>query len=87
VILDVMMPRKDGFSVLKELRASAETAALPVLMLSVRARSADVFHGWNAGADCYMTKPFNPMELVAFVRRTLDPGAARGGGAAGALAV
>ncbi|MCC2667564.1 MAG: Response regulator consisting of a CheY-like receiver domain and a winged-helix DNA-binding domain [Armatimonadetes bacterium] len=72
VVLDVMMPRMDGFEVLKRLRLDAETAELPVIMLTAKAQDADIFRGWQSGADCYLTKPFNPTELLAFVRRVLE---------------
>jgi two-component system, OmpR family, alkaline phosphatase synthesis response regulator PhoP len=72
VVLDVMMPRVDGFEVLRRLKADPDTAEIPVVMLTAKAQDADVLHGWQAGADCYLTKPFNPMELLAWVRRTFD---------------
>jgi len=73
VVLDVMMPRMDGFEVLRRLRMDAATADLPVIMLTAKAQDADVFRGWQSGADCYLTKPFNPTELLVFVKRVLDP--------------
>ncbi len=69
VVLDVMMPRKDGFEVLRTLRADPETMELPVIMLTAKAQDADVFRGWQSGVDSYLTKPFNPMELLTFVKR------------------
>jgi two-component system alkaline phosphatase synthesis response regulator PhoP len=74
VVLDVMMPRVDGFEVLRRLKADPETHEIPVLMLTAKAQDADVFHGWQSGADCYLTKPFNPAELVAWVTRTFEAG-------------
>jgi two-component system, OmpR family, alkaline phosphatase synthesis response regulator PhoP len=71
VVLDVMMPRKDGFEVLRTLRADPSTMELPVIMLTAKAQDADVFRGWQSGADTYLTKPFNPMELLTFVKRIL----------------
>jgi DNA-binding response OmpR family regulator len=73
VVLDVMMPRMDGFEVLRRLRIDAATADLPVIMLTAKAQDADVFRGWQSGADCYLTKPFNPTELLVFVKRVLEP--------------
>ena len=61
VVLDVMMPYMDGFEVLKNLKADPVTAEIPVIMLTAKAQDADVFRGWQSGADCYLTKPFNPM--------------------------
>src|SRR5579871_1005815 len=69
VVLDVMMPYMDGFEVLKNLRKNPETRELPVIMLTAKAQDADVFRGWQSGVDCYLTKPFNPMELIVFVKR------------------
>ena len=69
LVLDVMMPYMDGFEVLKSLRREAETENLPVIMLTAKAQDKDVFEGYHYGADMYLTKPFNPMELVTFVKR------------------
>ncbi|MCS6951033.1 MAG: response regulator [bacterium] len=69
VVLDVMMPYMDGFEVLQTLRKNPETRELPVIMLTAKAQDADVFRGWQSGADLYLTKPFNPMELISFVKR------------------
>jgi len=71
VVLDVMMPYMDGFEVLKSLRREPETEALPVIMLTAKAQDKDVFEGYHYGADMYLTKPFNPMELVTFVKRII----------------
>lgn len=80
VVLDVMMPYMDGFEVLKQLKADPATAEIPVIMLTAKAQDADVFRGWQSGVDCYLTKPFNPMELLTFVRRIFDSLSASGGG-------
>jgi len=72
VVLDVMMPYMDGFEVLKNLKADPVTAEIPVIMLTAKAQDADVFRGWQSGVDCYLTKPFNPMELLTFVKRIFD---------------
>lgn len=69
VVLDVMMPYMDGFEVLKTLRRDPATESLPVIMLTAKAQDKDVFEGYHYGADMYLTKPFNPMELVTFVKR------------------
>ncbi len=74
VVLDVMMPYMDGFEVLKSLRRDPETENLPVIMLTAKAQDKDVFEGYHYGADMYLTKPFNPMELVTFVKRITAPG-------------
>src|SRR4051794_23173856 len=72
VVLGVMMPYMDGFEVLKTLKADPSTAEIPVIMLTAKAQDADVFRGWQSGVDCYLTKPFNPMELLTFVKRIFD---------------
>lgn len=72
VVLDVMMPYMDGFEVLKNLKADPVLAEIPVIMLTAKAQDADVFRGWQSGVDCYLTKPFNPMELLTFVKRIFD---------------
>jgi two-component system alkaline phosphatase synthesis response regulator PhoP/two-component system response regulator VicR len=72
VVLDVMMPYMDGFEVLKNLRREPETEHVPVIMLTAKAQDKDVFEGYHYGADMYLTKPFNPMELVTFVKRITE---------------
>jgi len=69
VVLDVMMPYMDGFEVLQNLRKNQSTRTLPVIMLTAKAQDADIFKGWQSGVDCYLTKPFNPLELISFVKR------------------
>lgn len=69
IILDVNMPYRDGFEVLQALREDARTAAIPVLMLTSLQQEADVMKGFRLGADDYVVKPFNPMELLARVKR------------------
>lgn len=64
VILDVMMPNKDGFETLEEIR---KTKTIPVIMLSAKSEDYDKIAGLNIGADDYVTKPFNPLELIARV--------------------
>lgn len=66
VVLDVMLPRLDGFSVLRQLRAAGN--ATPVLMLTARSEVADKVEGLDCGADYYLTKPFEPRELMACLR-------------------
>jgi DNA-binding response OmpR family regulator len=68
VLLDVMMPGMDGFEVCRELRRDSD---VPVLMLTARSEDVDKIVGLELGADDYMTKPFNPRELVARVKAIL----------------
>ncbi len=72
IVLDVMMPKMDGFEVLKRLQANPETREIPVIMLTAKAQDADVFRGWASGVSAYLTKPFNPLELITFVKRILS---------------
>ncbi len=71
VLLDIMLPGQDGLSILRQLRASASSAALPVVMLTARNTEYDRVEGLDAGADDYISKPFGIMELVARVRAVL----------------
>lgn len=68
VILDIMMPKKDGIETLKELRMKFN---LPVLILSAKSEDNDKIEGLNIGADDYLTKPFNNLELIARVKSLL----------------
>jgi CheY-like chemotaxis protein len=70
-ILDINMPRMDGFEVLSAIKGDAFTRDVRVVMLSARQRETDVVRGFALGADDYVTKPFSPMELVARVKRAL----------------
>lgn len=72
VIMDVMMPEMGGFEALQAMKADEEMAEIPVIMLTAKAQDADVFQGWKSGADLYLTKPFNPQELLTFVKRILQ---------------
>lgn len=70
-VLDITMPHVDGLEVLRRLRADAETAALPVVLLSAQAQEADVVRGFATGASAYVKKPFSPRELAARVAELL----------------
>jgi diguanylate cyclase (GGDEF)-like protein len=70
-LLDVMMPRIDGVELCRRLRSDPLTASLPVIMLTAKSLSADKVVGLTAGADDYIIKPFDTLELVARVRSTL----------------
>ena len=71
VLLDVMMPRIDGFEVAQRLRRDPRTAGTSIIMLTAKALSTDKVLGLTAGADDYMVKPFDPIELLARVKGTL----------------
>nr|WP_325195265.1 response regulator transcription factor [uncultured Oscillibacter sp.] len=66
MVLDVMLPRMDGFTVLRRLRDAG--SAVPVLMLTARSELSDRVKGLDRGADYYLTKPFEPQELMACIR-------------------
>jgi DNA-binding response OmpR family regulator len=72
VILDVIMPKRDGFEVLRTIKSDPATAHIPVIMLTVKAQDADIFEGLKEGAELYLPKPFHPSELVTLVRRVLE---------------
>lgn len=69
IVLDVMMPRMDGFETLKKIRSDESTKDLPVVMLTARAQDKDVLTGYTHGVDLYLTKPFGPLELITMIDR------------------
>jgi DNA-binding response OmpR family regulator len=71
VLSDIMMPRLDGLQLLAELKADSATADLPVVLLSAKAQNAEVREGLAMGADDYVTKPFDPLELLDRVNAVL----------------
>lgn len=72
VVCDVMMPGIDGLEVVRRLRAQPDTAGLPLVVVSAKAQRADVRAGLKLGADEYVTKPFDPAELIEIVQRLLE---------------
>jgi CheY-like chemotaxis protein len=72
ITLDVMMPRLDGWEAAARLRGDPETAHIKVILLSARAQEADLQRGERIGVDAYLTKPFDPDELIDLVRRLMD---------------
>jgi PAS domain S-box-containing protein len=78
VITDVMMPRRDGFGLLQQLRAHPHTATVPVIMLSARAGQDARIEGLQAGADDYLMKPFSARELLARIESALAIARLRG---------
>lgn len=71
VVLDVMMPRLDGYEVTRRLREDEATRGIPVILLTALAQEADVARGFESGADDYLRKPFSPQELAARVQAVL----------------
>jgi DNA-binding response OmpR family regulator len=72
VTLDIMMPRLDGWDAAARLRSDPATSHVRVVLLSARAQEADLKRGSRLGGDFYLTKPFDPDELVAVVRRLAE---------------
>jgi len=64
IVLDVMMPKMDGLEVARTLKADESTRSIPILLLSAKAQQADVQAGVATGADDYLTKPFDPLDLL-----------------------
>ena len=73
IVLDVMMPGRTGYEVLTSLRADDRTNEIPVVMLTALTNDEDVWAGWSAGADYYMTKPFDYGELERFIKYLEQP--------------
>jgi CheY-like chemotaxis protein len=69
ITLDVMMPRLDGWATAERLREDPATANIKIVLLSARAQEADLQRGERIGVDAYLTKPFDPDELIDVVRR------------------
>ena len=68
ITLDVMMPRLDGWETAVQLRRAPETAHIKVVLITARAQEEDVARGTSVGADAYLTKPFDPGEMIRIVR-------------------
>lgn len=73
ILLDAMMPRRDGFDVCQSLRANPAFRDRPILMLTAKSRDVERQKGMALGATDYITKPFSTRDLVATVRRYLEP--------------
>lgn len=71
IVLDLMLPKRDGLQITRWLRSDEKLAATPILMLTARVHDSDRIMGLEIGADDYLTKPFNPREVVARVRAIL----------------
>ena len=72
VVCDLVMPYRDGYSVLRAIRQNDKFHNLPVLLLSMRDREEDIVKGLEEGADDYVIKPFNARELLARIRKILN---------------
>lgn len=71
VLLDIMLPDKDGIRLLKDIRQNADMSLLPVIMLTAKGTESDKIRGFEHGADDYITKPFGVMELIARIKAVL----------------
>jgi DNA-binding NarL/FixJ family response regulator len=72
IVSDVRMPGMDGYQLARQLRSSARTALTPVVFLTAKDETSDRIEGFRAGVDAYLTKPFEPDELVAVIRSILE---------------
>ncbi|MEO0971324.1 MAG: response regulator, partial [Cyanobacteria bacterium J06639_18] len=77
LISDIMMPQVDGYQFLEQVREDPRYKSLPVVFLTARGMTSDRIQGYNAGADAYLSKPFDPEELVAIVTNLIERQAAR----------
>lgn len=71
VLLDIMLPDKDGISILKDIRTNEATKHLPVIMITAKGTESDKVKGFEYGADDYVTKPFGVMELISRIKAVL----------------
>jgi DNA-binding response OmpR family regulator len=76
IVLDISMPGRDGLSILRALKEDPSTAYTPVILLTARAADVDIWLGWQAGVDYYLTKPFNVDELLHYTRLAFEGEAA-----------
>jgi len=75
IICDIMMPKKDGWELIKEVRLSPKTKDIPVIVLTAKNKDSDMFKGYELGADYYITKPFTKAQLLHGIQLVLrkDP--------------
>ena len=74
IVLDIMMPKLDGYETCRRLKAEPETKDVPVILLSAKGRNVDQKVGFEVGADDYITKPFSPRKLVERINAILGHG-------------
>lgn len=72
IILDIMMPKLDGLEVCRRIKSDPKLAKIPIVLLSARAQDMDIREGLEIGADAYLTKPFDPVELLDVIGRLLS---------------
>jgi two-component system alkaline phosphatase synthesis response regulator PhoP len=71
IVLDIMMPKMDGYETCKALKADDRTKDIPIILLSAKGRNVDMQTGYDVGADEYITKPFSPRKLVERINSIL----------------
>lgn len=71
IVLDVILPKKNGFQVCRQLKQGRDTRDIKIIMVTLKAQDSDRFWGLKQGADEYITKPFQPQQLLASVERHL----------------
>jgi DNA-binding response OmpR family regulator len=64
LICDILMPKKDGWEVIREMKSNPKTKSIPVIVLTAKNEDSDMFKGYNLGANYYMTKPFTKSQLI-----------------------
>ena len=74
VVSDIRMPGMDGYQLARQLRGSPRTALIPIIFLTAKDETSDRIEGFRAGIDAYLTKPFEPDELIAVVNGLLNRG-------------
>ena len=72
MLLDLIMPFRDGFDVLQDLKREEITSHIPIIIMSVKNREEEIVKGFNLGAEDYVVKPFNSLELVSRVKKILE---------------
>ena len=72
MLLDLIMPFRDGFDVLQDLKRQDTTAHIPIIIMSVKDREEEIVKGFNLGAEDYVVKPFNSLELISRVKKILE---------------
>lgn len=72
ILLDIMLPKMDGYEVCKNLKHSEDTRHIPVVMLTAKGQEVDKVKGFQSGADAYMTKPFSPLRLLTELEEKLS---------------
>lgn len=77
ILLDIMMPKRNGYQVCRELKNNGRLKVIPIIMLTAKAQESDLFWGKESGCDDYVTKPFDVNQVLEKVRQLLENGTAR----------